>query len=50
MGKSPSASNSGTKTCHRALATGDLDKLKPAISTLQRSVLRAKDRRRPIDR
>ncbi|KAG8816194.1 Nuclear import receptor [Serendipita sp. 401] len=33
-----------------AIVSRDLDKLKPAISTLQRSVLRAKDRRRPLDR
>ncbi|KAG8830659.1 Nuclear import receptor [Serendipita sp. 399] len=33
-----------------AIVSRDLDKLKPAIATLQRSVLRAKDRRRPLDR
>ncbi|CAG7850003.1 mRNA transport regulator MTR10 [Serendipita indica DSM 11827] len=33
-----------------ALASQDLDKLKPALANLQRSVLRAKDRRRPLDR
>lgn len=33
-----------------ALAAGDLDQIKPAISHLQRNVLRTKDRRRPLDR
>jgi len=34
----------------RALARGDLDIVKPALSNLQRSALRAKDRRRGFDR
>jgi hypothetical protein len=35
---------------YRALARGDLDLVKPALSNLQRSALRAKDRRRGFDR
>lgn len=35
---------------YRALARGDLDLIKPALSNLQRSALRAKDRRRGFDR